>query len=76
MEKLGVIFRLCIHILHINFLLTYRVYQCDRHIHKKNSVTVTISTYMKKHIAYRFSFSVVETQMLQVEIECSLFYIT
>jgi len=31
---------------------------------------------MKEHSVYRFSFSVAETQMLQVETEYSLFYIT
>ena len=31
---------------------------------------------MNKHIAYRFSFSVAETQMLQAETECNLFYVT
>jgi len=73
-----VFFCLCIHVLHIlvYFLLLYRIYKCDRNIHKKNSVTNTISTYMKKHSAYRFSFSVAETQILQAEIEYSLFYVT
>jgi len=72
MEKHGVILSLSIHDLRICFLLPYRICQCDGHVHKKNSVSDTISTYMKKDSAYRFSFSVVETQMLQVEIEYSL----
>ena len=67
---------LCIHVLHINFLLPYKICQCDRNIQKKNSVTDTVTTYMKEHSVYRFSFSVAETQMLQVETEYSLFYIT